>query len=103
MFKVLTKDLFTVESSQAGTMCIQVLWLVGNQVELALVLVFGLNIFNSKEKDYVWHKARHYPVQFWCFAVLKSWWKRITIYDNPSIIIMYGIFILQLIYGMIHV
>ena len=25
---------------------------------------FGLNIFYSKEKEWVWHKARHYPLHF---------------------------------------
>ena len=38
-----------------------------------VVVVVGLNIFYSKEKDWVWHKARHYALQgHGCFSSLSS-------------------------------
>ena len=30
--------------------------------------IVSLNIFYSKEKDWVWHKARHYPLQHQCIV-----------------------------------
>ena len=42
---------------------------LGNSVKSYLNVIltkilFGLNIFHSKEKDWVWHKTRHNPLQY---------------------------------------